>query len=85
MRGTDGAEIQLSEREISILRLFAMHPGETLSRDFISARLWDDEDSRCENALTVAICRLREKLGPDGELLESRRGAGYIFRGRRPE
>ena len=73
-------ESALSEREVALLRLFAMHPGEVLSRDFLVSRLWGPDFEGDDNLLTVAVSRCRAKLASDGDLLESARGSGYVFR-----
>jgi DNA-binding response OmpR family regulator len=78
-----GSECRLSEREVALLRLFAMHPGEVLSRDFLISRLWGRDFEGDDNLLTVAVSRCRAKLASDGALLESARGSGYVFCTRR--
>ena len=80
MYGSDGTEVTLTEREIALLRFFAMHPGEVCSRDFLCTKLWGRDFNGTDNALTVAIGRLREKLGADGGVIEALRGIGYLYR-----
>ena len=81
MRKIDGgSESRLSEREVALLRLFAMHPGEVLTRDFLITRLWGLDFEGDDNLLTVAVSRCRAKLRSDGALLEPARGSGYVFR-----
>ena len=79
----DGACVSLIEREVAALRLFAAHPGEVFSRDHLVTRLWGEEQVS-DNALSVFIHMLREKLGASGGRIESRRGAGYCFRSMPP-
>lgn len=80
MTGKNGIRRQLNERELALLRLFAMHPGEILSRDFLCTRLWNGRERLSENALTVAVARLRDKLGESGACVKSVRNGGYTFR-----
>lgn len=80
MTDSDGNETLLEEREIALLRIFAQHPGEVHCRDFLCAKLWGAEFDGTENALTVAISRLRKKLGADAAAIESIRGIGYRYR-----
>jgi two-component system, OmpR family, response regulator len=72
----------LSPKEFSLLRLFLLHPGEVLSRDWILDHAWDDEFDSFSNIVDVYAGRLRRKLDrPDsGVRLETVRGAGYALR-----
>ena len=53
------------------------HHGEVLSRDFLLTRFWGVDFDGGDAALTVAIHRLREKLGPDARLVETVSRQGY--------
>ena len=75
----DGSRVALSEREVAVLRLFATHPGEVFSRDHLVTRFWGEEQVS-DNALSVFIHTLREKLNAGGGKIESIRGAGYVYR-----
>jgi len=75
----EGGRAALSEREVALLRLFASHPGEVFSRDFLLTRLWGPEADVADNALSVAVYELRSKLGGDAARIRSVRGAGYVF------
>ncbi len=58
-----GQEISLSAPEQKLLRLFAAHPGQTLTREQLTDHLWTDAAEYVdENALTVTVSRLRKKL-----------------------
>jgi two-component system response regulator VanR len=80
MSKADGAKVALTEREISALRIFAAHPDEVISRDYLYRLLWGNDADIGENALTVMMARLRDKLGSDGNCLKSIRGIGYAYR-----
>jgi len=75
-----GKAVELSEREIALLRLFISKPGEVFSRDFLLTRFWEDEADASDNALSIAMFNLREKLGDAGAALRTVRGAGYAYR-----
>lgn len=77
MRGRSGEAVRLGDREIAILRMFASHPGEVMSRDMLLTRFFGPDAG--ETALTVAISRLRDKLGAAGASIKSVRGAGYAY------
>lgn len=75
--GRDGATAELSLRELEMLRCFSRNSGEILSRDFLLTRFWGVDFEGEENTLSVAVARLREKLGPSGRLIETVWGKGY--------
>ncbi len=77
-----GEPLALSPKEFSLLRLFLLHPGEVLSRDWILDHAWDDEFDSFSNIVDVYAGRLRRKLDrPGGGVrLETVRGAGYVLR-----
>lgn len=77
----EGADIPLSGTEYRMLRYFMHHPGRLLSRGQLEDHLYDGERERDSNVLEVHINHLRRKLGR--EVIETRRGQGYCFRGPR--
>ena len=80
MRRKTGDAVLLNEREVALLRWFAMHPDEVFSRDFLFTRFWGVGFGGSENTLTVAIARLRAKLGESATAFAAVRGSGYVFR-----
>ena len=77
MRKPSGETVALGDRELALLRTFALHPGEVMSRDMLLTRFFDS--GATEAVLTVAISRLRDKLGDSGERIRSVRGIGYAY------
>ena len=59
----NGAPIDLSRTEQRLLRLLAENRGRTLPRELLLERVWDGGEFVDENALSVAVRRLRAKLG----------------------
>ena len=80
MRGADGEEVALSEREVALLRAFVGHPGEVFSRDVLLTRFWGADSSIGESAINVAMFKLRGKLGDEGRRIRPVRGVGYAYR-----
>ena len=78
MRNGHGDMVTLSNREAAVLRSFANHPGEVLSRDFLLTRYWDGAVS--ESSLNVAMHKLRGKLGAAGRDIRAVHGVGYVYR-----
>lgn len=75
-----GQWVELSERELYLLRLFAKNPRTVFSRDELITRLWTSERMSEDAGLTVLIYTLRKKLGKTGQLIEVVRGLGYTYR-----
>ena len=58
----NGVPLDLSKTEQRLLRLLVEHRGQTLSREVLLDRVWDGGEFVDENALSVAVNRLRAKL-----------------------
>ena len=77
----DGREIDLSKTEIRLLRCFVENEGRTLSRDRLIDCVWQNEQFVEENALTVSVKRLRNKIENRNEkLIHTVYGIGYVFK-----
>ena len=62
----DGVTIELSRTEQRILYLLVFHPGQILTRERLMEWVWPDGTEYVEdNALSVGIRRLRDKLEDD--------------------
>lgn len=77
--GADGTAVELSLKEVEMLRLFHTHPDELLSRDYLLTKFWGRDYAGNESALSVMMSRLREKLGASGSLIATVFGKGYRF------
>ncbi len=74
-----GEEITLSKTEQRLLKLLVNNRGITLSRDDLIDRLWTDGAEYVdENALSVTIKRLRDKLGAK-DYIKTVYGLGYMW------
>lgn len=76
---SDGFHVQLSARELCILRLLADEPGRIVSRRTLLRDAWDMRNAAQVETRTVDvhIAKLRKKLGPHGALIRTVRGQGY--------
>ena len=76
-------ELQLTEREYSLLLLLLEHQGGSVSRQQILEEVWgqSDEDAN-DNVIEVYVRYLRRKLEENGErrLIHTVRGVGYTLR-----
>lgn len=77
-----GGEVVLSRTEQKLLRILVENRGNVVSRERLLSWVWDDgADFVEENALSVAVKRLRDKL--DGaEVIRTVYGIGYIWEDR---
>ena len=76
-----GSEVPMSPLEFDLLKAFAEHPGQALSRERIlnlNQRDWDPFD----RSVDLRIMRLRKKIEPDSEhprFIRTVRNEGYVF------
>lgn len=81
----DGQTIELSKTEQKLLRYFMMNRGITLSRSMLTDRVWTDGAEYVdENALSVAVKRLRDKLSAQ-QYIKTVYGVGYVWKKERQE
>ena len=74
-----GREVELSKTEQKLLRLLVENQGRTLPREMLIDRIWTDGAEYVdENALSVTIKRLRDKLGAH-EDIQTIYGVGYTW------
>ncbi|MDE6912721.1 MAG: response regulator transcription factor [Lachnospiraceae bacterium] len=75
----NGVAAELSKTEQKLLRLLVENQGNTLSRSFLVDRIWTDGAEYVdENALSVTVKRLRDKLDAQ-EHIKTIYGLGYKF------
>ncbi|MFO1067531.1 MAG: response regulator transcription factor [Geminicoccaceae bacterium] len=78
----DGSVELLSVMEIDLLKAFAAHPNEILSRERLIALAHHQAGDPGDRSIDVRIVRLRRKLEPDPaqpSVIRTVRGAGYVF------
>ena len=76
---SEGEAIELSKTEQKLLRLLVEHAGHPLSRSFLVDRIWTDGAEYVdENALSVTVKRLRDKLGAQ-DCIRTIYGVGYCW------
>ena len=72
-----GKKLNLTSTEFKLLEMLALAPGRVFSRDQILDRLWGESRVVTDRTIDVHIRNLRKKLGPQGDVIRSLRGAGY--------
>jgi DNA-binding response OmpR family regulator len=76
-RGERG--IELSARELTLLRVLMREPGRIFSRTELCERVWEREHEYDMKLVEVFISRLRKKIG-DPPLIQTVRHLGYCIR-----
>ena len=74
--------IELTKNEFKILKYLIQNKNKIVSREDIMLCLWDNDTFIGDSTLIVNITRVRSKLEELGlkELLETKRGQGYILK-----
>lgn len=79
----NGIDIDLSPKEYDLLLYLAKHAGAALSRDQILNSVWDPNYYGDGRTVDTHIKRLREKLKSSAGMIETVRGYGYRFEGKK--
>ncbi len=69
--------VDLWPKEFELLQVFMEKPGRLLSKEFLSERVWGHEFFPTSRAIEISIQRLRKKLGPKGDCIETVKGYGF--------
>ncbi|HXV37043.1 MAG TPA: response regulator [Myxococcota bacterium] len=75
----NGAEAALTAKEFELLRELMSRPGRVVTRETLLERVWGSNVNVTPRTIDTHLKRLREKLGPAGESVETVRGVGYRF------
>jgi DNA-binding response OmpR family regulator len=76
-----GRPIELTEMEFDLLEMLIRSAGRVVSREEITAALFEREATPYDRFLDVHISHLRKKLEDGRRLIRTVRGVGYIFAG----
>jgi two-component system phosphate regulon response regulator PhoB len=76
----DGEEVALTALELRLLLMLYDRRGRVLSRDLLLDEVWGTHADVTSRNVDTHVKRVREKLGPAGEYIETVRGVGYRFR-----
>ncbi len=75
---SDGSVQDLTGTEYRLLRYFMLNPGKVLSKTRLTEHVYEQDFDLDSNVIEVYVRRLRDKLGK--QVIETRRGQGYVFR-----
>ena len=73
----DSEELELTPTEFDLLYLLMRNPGRTFSRAYLLQTVWDVGYVGSDRSVDNTVMRLRRKLGPLGEEIETVWGVGY--------
>jgi len=76
----DGDELHLPRKEFELLAFFMNEPNIVFKRDALLASIWEDDVYVVDRTIDVHINRIRSKLGPYRDWIETIKGVGYRFR-----
>ena len=74
-----GREEALSFREIQMLRRFAEHPGEVISREALLNEFWGCGVGGNTRSVDQYVLKVRRKLGRAADCIETIHGIGYRY------
>jgi two-component system copper resistance phosphate regulon response regulator CusR len=76
-----GTDVPMTTKEYALLEYLARNVGRVVGRAEIAEHVWEETFDPFSNLIEVYVNRLRRKidLGRATPLLQTRRGAGYIF------
>ncbi len=72
-----GAPVVLTALEFRLLKTFLERPGRVQTRETLLSDVWGIDADITTRTVDTHIKRLREKLGPAGDVIETIRGVGY--------
>ena len=76
----DGDELHLPRKEFELLAFFMNEPDIIFKRDALLSSIWEDDVYVVDRTIDVHINRIRSKLGPYRDWIETIKGVGYRFR-----
>ena len=76
-----GQEIELQQREFSLLTYLLRHKGRVISKMMILEQVWGYDFDPQTNVVEACICRLRDKVDSEKKqrLIHTVRGVGYVL------
>ncbi|MGH6780733.1 MAG: winged helix-turn-helix domain-containing protein, partial [Sphingomonadaceae bacterium] len=75
----DGEAIDLRRREWVVLERLVARLGQVVTKDRLASEVFGYDEPVAPNAIEVYIARLRKKLTPQGPVIRTLRGLGYLM------
>jgi DNA-binding response OmpR family regulator len=77
----DGRTLDLRRRELAVLHALLVNVDKLVLKERLAAEVFDFDEPVGPNALEVYVGRLRRKLAPNGPVIRTVRGLGYMLEG----
>ena len=71
--------VDLTPKEFDMLVVLVRHRGRAFARDYLIEKVWGFEANGFDRTVDTHVLRLRKKLGPVGDRIETVWGVGYRF------
>jgi len=75
-----GEALRLSQNEFSLLLVFVQNEGKVFDEAQLYEKVWGQKMERDNQAVQIALSRLRKKIQPVGYDIIKVRGQGYVFK-----
>ncbi|MFO0889329.1 MAG: response regulator transcription factor [Isosphaeraceae bacterium] len=75
----DNRPVEVTTTEFDVLEVLVRSAGRVVSRQELTAVLYQRPASPFDRVLDVHVSHVRRKLGPRGDLIRTVRGVGYLF------
>jgi DNA-binding response OmpR family regulator len=73
----DGEDVHLTRTEFALLAELVRHEGKALSREHLLSKVWGYEFEGYSRTVDTHVRRLRRKMGPYADVIDTVRGVGY--------
>lgn len=75
----DDKPVNLLPKEFQLLEFFMRHPNHVYAPEALLTKVWPSDTEATAEALRSTVKRIRKKLDPEGTLLRTVHGVGYIL------
>jgi DNA-binding response OmpR family regulator len=75
----NGCRVSMLPKEFALLEFLMRHPNSVFSSEALLNRVWPADSEATEEALRSTMKRLRKKVDPDGALIKTVHGVGYLL------
>lgn len=75
----DGKPVPLVPKEFALLEFMMRHPNQVFTAEALLDHVWPSNSEATAVALRTTMKRLRSKIDPDGALIRTEHGVGYVL------
>ncbi|RLJ09445.1 MAG: DNA-binding response regulator [Candidatus Aenigmatarchaeota archaeon] len=76
----DGKIIEFPKKEFELLAFLASNPNKVYPREYLLEKVWKEDTIVIDRTIDVHIGRIRKKLGPYKDMIQTIIGVGYKFK-----